>query len=147
MHNMGQPFRGRVLIAKVGLDGHEASAKLVSLLLSDAGYEVIYTGPRQTPANIVSTAEQEDVALIGISILSGAHMYAAGETLRLLRERKLAVPVILGGIIPHADHKRLQELGIAAILGPGSSSSTILSTVEALINPPQGPSHNTPEIG
>jgi methylmalonyl-CoA mutase, C-terminal domain len=135
MYNMESAFRGRVLIAKVGLDGHEASAKLISMMLSEAGYEVIYTGPRQTPENIVSTAVQEDVTLIGISILSGAHMYAASETLRLLRERHLSVPLILGGIIPRGDHERLLALGVAAVLGPGSSSVTILSTVDALVKP------------
>ena len=145
---MAVQSHGRILIAKIGLDGHEASAKLISLLLSDAGYEVIYTGPRQTPANIVSTAEQEDVDLIGISILSGAHMYAASETLRLLRERNLTVPVILGGIIPRADHDRLRELGVAAVLGPGSSSVTILSTVATLINPSNAvQTRDTPGMG
>lgn len=120
-------------MAKVGLDGHESSAKLISVILSDAGYEVIYTGPRQTPQNIVWASEQEDVDLIGISVLSGAHLYAARETLRLLRERRLEIPLILGGVIPPADHQTLRDLGVAAVFGPGSSTRAIVAAVDELL--------------
>lgn len=123
----------RVLVAKVGLDGHEASAKLIALVLRDAGYEVIYLGPRRTPANVVAVAEQEDVDVIGVSLLSGAHKHVAREILRLLRERHLEIALVLGGIIPPKDHEELKRLGVAAVFGPGARTSEILDVLGALV--------------
>ena len=123
----------RVVIAKVGLDGHEAGAKMVAVLLRDAGYEVIYLGPRQTCEAVVSVAEQEDAALIGVSLLSGAHRQVAREMLKLLRERGLEIPLVIGGIIPPQDQEKLLEMGVAAALGPGTRTSDILRTVGELL--------------
>lgn len=122
----------KVLIAKVGLDGHETSAKFVALILRDAGYEVIYLGPRQTPAEVVRVAEQEDVALIGISLLSGAHKHVSREILRLLAEKGLAIPLVVGGIIPPADQDKLRAMGVAEAFGPGAKTAEILRVIGAL---------------
>lgn len=132
MRSSGQRRSRRVLIAKVGLDGHEAGAKLVAMILVEAGYEVIYGGARQTPAHVVAAAEQEDVDLVGISLLSGAHLYAAREVLALLREKGLDVPVIVGGVIPPDDRDKLLELGVAAVFGPGSQAEEIVTAVNSL---------------
>src|SRR6188508_2558230 len=108
--------RIRVLVAKPGLDGHDRGAKVVARALRDAGMEVIYTGLRQTPEQIVATAVQEDVDVIGLSILSGAHMYLLPRVLELLRERQVTDLLVFGGgIIPPADVEELKRLGIAEI--------------------------------
>jgi methylmalonyl-CoA mutase C-terminal domain/subunit len=122
--------RIRVLIAKPGLDGHDRGAKIIARALRDAGMEVIYTGLRQTPEMIASAAAQEDVDLIGISILSGAHNTLAPQLLGLLKQKGMAdVPVILGGTIPEADIPALKDAGIAEIFLPGTSTQTIVDFV------------------
>ena len=116
----------RILIAKPGLDGHETGAKLISRALRDAGMEVIYTGPRQTPEMIVGSALQEDVNIIGLSILSGAHMELASRVIELMREKGMGdIPIVMGGIIPKEDIPNLQALGVKAVFGPGSSIRAI----------------------
>ncbi|MCI4328993.1 MAG: cobalamin B12-binding domain-containing protein, partial [Thermoplasmata archaeon] len=112
----------RVLIAKPGLDGHDRGAKVVARALRDAGMEVIYAGLRQTPEEIVESAIEEDVDLIGLSCLSGAHMALFPRVLKLLQARKVRdVPVFAGGIIPDDDAKRLRKIGIKAVFGPGTT--------------------------
>ena len=123
----------RVLIAKPGLDGHDRGAKVVARALRDAGMEVIYTGLRQTPEEIVESAIEEDVDLIGLSCLSGAHMALFPRVLRLLRSRKAGdVPVFAGGIIPDEDARALRRLGIKAVFGPGTSLEEIVVTARKL---------------
>lgn len=120
----------RVLIAKPGLDGHDRGAKVVARALRDAGFEVIYTGLRQTPEQVAETALQEDVDVVGLSILSGAHMRLFPEIMKLLKERKMDdVLVIAGGIIPEDDIKPLKKLGIKAIFGPGTPTGEIVEFI------------------
>ena len=120
----------RVLVAKPGLDGHDRGAKVIARALRDAGMEVIYTGLRQTPEQIVNAALQEDVDAIGLSILSGAHMHLFPRILELKREKRLDdVMVFAGGIIPDHDIPRLKELGIAEVFPPGSSLEEIVGFV------------------
>jgi len=121
------PKKIRVLIAKPGLDGHDRGAKVIARALRDAGIEVIYTGLRQTPEDIVEAAIQEDVDAIGLSCLSGAHMTLFPEVVKLLRRRKAADIVVAGGgIIPEADALKLKRAGIRAIFGPGTSLEDIV---------------------
>jgi len=116
----------RVLIAKPGLDGHDRGAKVLARGLRDEGFEVIYTGLRQTPEMIADAAEQEDVDVVGLSILSGAHMALLPRTVNLLRERGMDdVLVTAGGIIPDADVTKLKAAGVAEIFGPGTSIGQI----------------------
>ncbi len=123
----------RVLIAKPGLDGHDRGAKVVARALRDAGMEVIYVGLRQTPEDIVQAAVEEDVDLIGLSILSGAHMVLFPQVLRLLKEHKASdVQVFAGGIIPDDDARKLKRLGVRAIFGPGTSLESIVQTAREL---------------
>ena len=123
----------RVLIAKPGLDGHDRGAKVVARALRDAGMEVIYAGLRQTPEEIVRAALEEDVDLIGLSILSGAHMALIPRVLTLLKKNKAAsIPVFAGGIIPDEDARRLRAAGVRAIFGPGASLDEIVSTAQKL---------------
>ena len=120
----------RVLIAKPGLDGHDRGAKIIARALRDAGMEVIYTGLRQTPEMIASAAEQEDVDVIGLSILSGAHNTLCARLMELLREKGMRdVTVLLGGTIPEADAEGLKKMGIAAIFLPGTSTQEIVSFI------------------
>jgi methylmalonyl-CoA mutase C-terminal domain/subunit len=117
----------RIVVAKPGLDGHDRGAKVVARSLKDAGMEVIYTGVFQTPEQIVNTVLQEDADVLGISILSGAHIYYAEEVSRLLREQGGDdILLLMGGTIPKADIPRLQELGIAGVFGPGTYTSEIV---------------------
>ena len=121
----------RILIAKPGLDGHDRGAKVIARALRDAGMEVIYTGLRQTPEMIVNAALQEDVDAVGVSILSGAHMTLLPRIIALLDENDMAdIPVFVGGIIPLEDIPSLQEMGVAAIFGPGASLAEITATVQ-----------------
>jgi methylmalonyl-CoA mutase C-terminal domain/subunit len=120
--------RIRVLIAKPGLDGHDRGAKIIARALRDAGMEVIYTGLRQTPEMIASAAVQEDVDVIGLSILSGAHNTLAPQLMNLLREKGMdGVTVLLGGTIPAADIPALKQAGIAEIFLPGTSTQDIVN--------------------
>jgi len=122
---MTQPIR--VLVAKPGLDGHDRGAKIIARALRDAGMEVIYTGLRQTPEMIVSAALQEDVQVIGLSILSGAHNAIVPRLMELLREKEMTeVMVVLGGIIPDEDAVQLKKMGVAAVFQPGSSLEEIV---------------------
>ena len=117
----------RIVIAKPGLDGHDRGAKIVARALRDAGMEVIYTGLHQTPEQIVETAIQEDVDVIGLSSLSGAHMTLFPRVMALLKERDAAdILVTVGGIIPEEDIPKLKEAGISAIFGPGTSLDEII---------------------
>jgi methylmalonyl-CoA mutase, C-terminal domain len=120
----------RVVVAKPGLDGHDRGAKIIARALRDAGMEVIYTGLRQTPEMIVNAALQEDVRVIGLSILSGAHNAIVPRVLELLREKEMTgVKVIVGGIIPDEDARELERQGVAAVFQPGASLETIVSAV------------------
>ena len=124
-----QPIR--VLVAKPGLDGHDRGAKVIARALRDAGMEVIYTGIRQTPQMIVQAAVQEDVHVLGLSILSGAHLEILPEIMRLLQEEEMDdVKVLLGGIIPEQDREILLEMGISAVFGPGTSTSEIVEFIQ-----------------
>jgi methylmalonyl-CoA mutase C-terminal domain/subunit len=124
------PNKVRVVIAKPGLDGHDRGAKVIARALRDAGMEVIYTGLRQTPEQIVSAALQEDADVIGLSILSGAHMHICPRVIELLREQRLTdVLVVLGGIIPDADIPRLNEIGIRGIFPPGTAMQEIVDFI------------------
>ena len=123
----------RVLVAKPGLDGHDRGAKVVARALRDGGMEGIYTGLRQTPQQIVASSVQEDVDVIGLSILSGAHMTLVPEILRLLKENNAAdIPLVLGGIIPEADIRMLKTAGVRAIFTPGASTDEIVKLVRGL---------------
>ncbi len=122
----------RVLIAKPGLDGHDRGAKVIARALRDAGMEVIYTGLRQTPEQIISAALQEDVDAIGLSILSGAHMHLFPRILELRSAKKLDdVLVFAGGIIPDHDIAKLKEIGVGEIFPPGSSLEEIVNFVNS----------------
>ena len=124
----------RILIAKPGLDGHDRGAKVIARALRDAGNEVVYSGLHQTPEQIVETALQEDVAAIGMSVLSGAHMTLFPRVVELLAERDAADVVVFGGgIIPPADIVTLKETGMAEVFTPGAPLATIVEWVEANI--------------
>jgi len=121
-----QERKPRVLVGKPGLDGHDRGAKVIARALRDSGMEVIYTGLRQTPVMIVNAAMQEDVDAIGLSILSGAHMTLVQRIVDLLAENDMKdIPLFVGGIIPDDDVPQLQEMGITAVFGPGSSLEEI----------------------
>ena len=120
----------RVLVAKPGLDGHDRGAKVVAAALRDAGMEVIYTGLRQTPEMIVNAALQEDVQVIGLSILSGAHNAIVPRLMELLREKEMSdVLVVVGGIIPDEDAADLKKLGVAEVFQPGASLEKIIQFI------------------
>jgi methylmalonyl-CoA mutase C-terminal domain/subunit len=124
----------RVLVAKPGLDGHDRGAKVVARALRDAGMEVIYTGLRQTPEMIAEAALQEDVDVVGLSILSGAHMALAPRIMELLKANGQGqVKVFIGGIVPDEDIPRLKELGITGVYGPGASTETIVREIRAAV--------------
>jgi len=126
----------RVLIAKPGLDGHDRGAKVIARALRDAGMEVIYTGLRQTPEQIVAAAIQEDVDAIGLSILSGAHNVLFPEIMRMLKEEGADdVIVFAGGIIPEQDIPRLKELGIREIFLPGTPTTTAVAAIRKAVGP------------
>ncbi len=134
--------RIRVLIAKPGLDGHDRGAKVIARALRDAGMEVIYTGLRQTPEMIVSAALQEDVQVIGLSILSGAHSVIVPRLMKLLAEKEMTdVMVILGGIIPDEDLETMKQLGVAAVFQPGAPLEEIVRFIRGNMKQPVGNSH------
>ena len=120
----------RILVAKVGLDGHDRGAKVIASALKDAGMEVIYTGLRQTPEMVVNTALQEDVDAIGISILSGAHMTVFPKIINLVKEMEMDDVLITGGgIIPAEDMAKLKELGVGELFPPGTSTADIVTYI------------------
>ena len=124
----------RVLIAKPGLDGHDRGAKVVARALRDAGMEVVYTGLRQSPEQIVAAAEQEDVDIVGLSILSGAHLPICRRVIELLREKGMPdVRVFLGGIIPAQDLGELKEMGVAEVFLPGASTEDVVRLIESTV--------------
>ncbi len=125
----------RVLIAKPGLDGHDRGAKLIARMLRDAGMEVIYTGLRQTPEMVVEAALQEDVDIIGLSILSGAHNTLVPRILTLMSDSDMTdVPLFLGGIIPESDIPILNEQGVWKVFGPGSSMQDIADAIREAVH-------------
>jgi methylmalonyl-CoA mutase C-terminal domain/subunit len=124
----------RVLIAKPGLDGHDRGAKVIARALRDAGFEVIYTGLRQTPEMVAEAALQEDVDAIGLSILSGAHMALVPKLMALLEAQgQTDVPVLLGGIIPDQDVPALNEMGVASVFGPGTETGAVIKAFRTAI--------------
>jgi len=120
----------RVLVAKVGLDGHDRGVKVVARILRDAGMEVIYAGLRQTPATIAAIAAQEDVDVVGLSMHNGAHLTLAPAVVQALRDAGLDTPVVVGGIVPNVDTRRMIEAGVATVLGPGASNEEVVAAVE-----------------
>lgn len=122
----------RVLVAKVGLDGHDRGVNVITRLLRDAGMEVIYTGLFQSPESVARTAVDEDVDVVGLSILSGAHLTLAPLVIGALHAIGCDVPVVVGGIIPDEDVRALELAGVAATFGPGSSLEGIVATLERL---------------
>jgi methylmalonyl-CoA mutase C-terminal domain/subunit len=129
---MDEQRKIRVLIAKPGLDGHDRGAKVIARALRDAGMEVIYTGLRQSPEQIVAAAAQEDADVIGLSILSGAHLPICRRVLDLVRERGMeGVHVFLGGIIPAQDIPELKRMGVANVFLPGASTQDVIRAIES----------------
>lgn len=121
----------RVVVAKPGLDGHDRGAKVIARALRDAGMEVIYTGLRQTPEQIVAAALQEDADVIGLSILSGAHMHICPRIVELMKEKQLNdVLLVVGGIVPDVDIPKLKEIGVHGIFQPGASLKEIIDFIE-----------------
>lgn len=130
----GPERRIRVVVAKPGLDGHDRGAKIIARALRDGGVEVIYTGLRQTPEQIVETALHEDADAVGLSILSGAHMTLVPRVLRLLQERGIGdVAVIVGGTIPPEDITQLKQLGVKEVFTPGASSGEIVEFIRGSV--------------
>ena len=123
----------RILVAKVGLDGHDRGVKVVARILRDAGFEVVYTGLRQTPESVVAAAIQEDVDAVGISILSGAHMALVPPIIEGLSAIRPPIPVVVGGIIPNADAERLLALGVRAVLTPGTPVEEVVAAVSGAV--------------
>jgi methylmalonyl-CoA mutase C-terminal domain/subunit len=123
----------RVLMAKPGLDGHDRGAKVVARGLRDAGFEVIYTGLRQSPEMVVNAALQEDVDVIGLSILSGAHVPLVQAISKLMKEKNMTTPLFVGGIIPDSDAVQLKKDGVFAVFGPGSSIQEIAKAVRGAV--------------
>jgi methylmalonyl-CoA mutase C-terminal domain/subunit len=121
----------RVLVAKVGLDGHDRGIKIVARTLRDAGMEVVYAGLRQTPESIAAVAQQEDVDVVGLSMHNGAHRTLAPAVIRALHEVGLETPVVVGGIIPEVDTQRILDAGVRGVLGPGASADEVIDTVRA----------------
>ena len=124
----------RVLVAKVGLDGHDRGAKVIATALRDAGMEVIYTGLRQTPEMVVNAALQEDVDAIGISILSGAHMTVFPKVIDIMKEKKMDDVLLTGGgIIPEDDMQKLNEMGVGKLFAPGTPTSEIAAYISTWV--------------
>jgi methylmalonyl-CoA mutase, C-terminal domain len=130
---MNRPIR--VLIAKVGLDGHDRGAKVIASFLRDAGMEVIYTGLRQTPQMVVNAALQEDVDVIGISILSGAHMTVFPKIIQLMKENEMNDILLTGGgIIPEEDMKKLNEMGCGKLFPPGTDTAEVINYIKTFVD-------------
>ena len=127
----------RVLVAKVGLDGHDRGVKVVARILRDAGFEVIYTGLFQTPDKVAAAAIDEDVDAVGLSMLSGAHMTLAPLVVAKLRELGADIPVVVGGIIPERDVPKLQDAGVAGVLTPGATAEDVVAMMREVIGASQ----------
>jgi len=123
----------RVVLAKLGLDGHDRGIKVVARMLRDAGMEVIYLGLRQTTGSIVAAAEQEDADVIGLSMHNAGHLTLGPAMLTALREADLDVPVVIGGIVPNADVSELLASGVAAVLGPGAPADEVVATIRRVV--------------
>ena len=123
----------RILVAKVGLDGHDRGIKVVARILRDAGYEVIYTGLFQTPQTVAAAAVDEDVDAIGLSMLSGAHMTLAPLVVDEVRKLGSEIPVVVGGIVPNQDVEPLKAAGIAAVITPGASAEQVVATMRDVL--------------
>jgi methylmalonyl-CoA mutase, C-terminal domain len=123
----------RVLVAKIGLDGHDRGVKIVARMLRDAGMEVIYAGLRQTPETVAAIAVQEDVDVIGLSMHNAAHRTLVPLVIEATRNAGLEVPIVVGGIIPEADAAFLLECGVASLLGPGSSADDVKAAVQQAV--------------
>lgn len=134
---MGEGSQGRkirVLVAKPGLDGHDRGAKVIARALRDAGMEVIYTGLRQTPEMIVDAALQEDVDVIGLSILSGAHMAITPRIIELMKQNGIDdIPILIGGIIPDVDVPELKKMGVSGVFGPGTNTDAIVKHIHEVV--------------
>jgi methylmalonyl-CoA mutase C-terminal domain/subunit len=124
----------RVLVAKVGLDGHDRGIKVVARLLRDAGMEVVYTGLFQTPETVASAAIQEDVDVVGLSMLSGAHLTLAPLVVEALRSQGSDIPVVVGGIVPNNDLDDLKAAGVAAVFGPGASAEEMVASINEVVS-------------
>ena len=125
----------RILIGKPGLDGHDRGAKIIARALVDAGFEVIYTGLHQTPEDIVASAIQEGVDLIGLSVMSGAHLLLVERIHALLGESGSDIPLVLGGVIPDEDHEALKKLGVAEVFTPGAELGKIVAFITTFLDP------------
>ena len=125
----------RILLAKVGLDGHDRGVKVVARMLSDAGFEVVYLGLFNDAAGVAAAARDEDVDVVGISMLSGAHLTLAPAVAEAMRALGLDIPLVVGGIVPEADVAALAEAGVAAVLTPGASAESIVEMVRMVITP------------
>jgi methylmalonyl-CoA mutase C-terminal domain/subunit len=135
----------RILLAKPGLDGHDRGIRLVARVLRDAAFEVVFLGLRVTPEQIVQSAVQEDVDLIGLSVFSGGHMTLVPRILHALREGGVsAVPVVVGGIIPPSDALELKRIGVSLVFGPGGSTSEIISSLRRLVSKHDGSGGKNP---
>jgi methylmalonyl-CoA mutase C-terminal domain/subunit len=124
----------RVLVAKVGLDGHDRGIKVVARILRDAGFEVVYTGLFQTPDTVAAAAVDEDVDVVGLSMLSGAHMALAPKVVAKLRERGVDIPVVVGGIIPAKDVEKLKTAGVSEVLTPGATPEDVVAIIRRAID-------------
>ena len=127
----GAPLR--IVLAKLGLDGHDRGIKVVARMLRDAGMEVVYLGLRQTTDSIVAAVEQEDADAVGLSMHNAGHLTLAPAMLAALRDAELDVPLIIGGIVPHQDLAQLTDAGVAAVLGPGASAEQVVAAVRAAV--------------
>ncbi len=125
----------RVLMAKVGLDGHDRGLRVVARILRDAGCEVVYAGLRQSPETIAAMSAQEDVDVVGVSMHNGAHLTLAPAVVNTLRDAGLETPVVIGGIVPPDDVPVLLGAGVAAVLGPGASNEEVVDTVRGVVEP------------
>jgi methylmalonyl-CoA mutase C-terminal domain/subunit len=125
----------RVLLAKVGLDGHDRGLRVVARVLRDHGFEVVFAGLRQTPESIAAAVAQEDVDVVGVSMHNGAHLTLAPAVVHALREAGLDTPVIVGGIVPDRDIAPLESAGIVAVLGPGASNDEVVAAVRKAARP------------
>lgn len=128
----------RVVLAKIGFDGHDRGLRIVARTLRDAGCEVIYLGLRQTTTNVVSVVEQEDADVIGLSLHNAGHLTIAPKMVNALRDAGLNTPVVLGGIIPDKDVQPLMDAGVAAILGPGASAEEVVTSIREAVNRGEG---------